>query len=59
MRNLLATVPKAQSEMVAVTVRTIFAQPDETSTRHHLRLRLPNAAGSLRRSRQPVGRCRG
>ncbi len=37
MRNLHATVPKAQSEMVAATVRTIFAQPDEASTRHQLR----------------------
>jgi putative transposase len=37
MRNLLAKVPRAQAEMVAATVRTIFAQPDATSTRSHLR----------------------
>ena len=28
MRNLLAKVPRASTEMVAATVRTIFAQPD-------------------------------
>jgi putative transposase len=37
MRNLLAKVPRAHAEMVAATVRTIFAQPDETSTRRQLR----------------------
>ncbi|MGH9043375.1 MAG: IS256 family transposase, partial [Acidimicrobiales bacterium] len=37
MRNILAAVPKSQAEMVAATVRTIFAQPDATSTRSHLR----------------------
>jgi putative transposase len=37
MRNLLAKVPRASAEMVAATVRTIFAQPDATSTRSHLR----------------------
>jgi putative transposase len=35
-RNLLATVPKASKEMVAATVRTIFAQPDAAATRAHL-----------------------
>ena len=38
MRNLLARVPKGHSEMVAATVRTIFAQPDPDSTRTQLRL---------------------
>ena len=30
MRNVLATVPKANAEMVAAAIRTIFAQPDHT-----------------------------
>ena len=38
MRNLLAKVPRSQTEMVAATVRTIFAQPDVHSTRNQLRL---------------------
>jgi transposase-like protein len=38
MRNLLAKVPRSQTEMVAATVRTIFAQPDAHSTRTQLRL---------------------
>ena len=38
MRNLLARVPKGHAEMVAATVRTIFAQPDPGSTRDQLRL---------------------
>ena len=38
MRNLLATVPRAHAEMVAATVRTVFAQPDAASTRAHLRV---------------------
>jgi putative transposase len=38
MRNLLARVPKGHAEMVAATIRTIFAQPDPTSTRDQLRL---------------------
>jgi len=38
MRNLLSRVPKGHSEMVAATVRTIFAQPDPDSTRTQLRL---------------------
>lgn len=38
MRNLLARVPKGHSEMVAATVRTVFAQPDPASTRDQLRL---------------------
>ena len=38
MRNLLARVPRGHAEMVAATVRTIFAQPDPASTRDQLRL---------------------
>ena len=38
MRNLLARVHKHQREMVAATIRTIFAQPDPASTRDQLRL---------------------
>ena len=37
MRNLFAHVPKAHKEMVAATMRTIFAEPDPASTRAHLR----------------------
>jgi putative transposase len=37
MRNLLGTVPSASKEMVAATVRTIFAQPDAAATRQQLR----------------------
>ncbi len=37
MRNLLAHVPKSHKEMIAATVRTVFAQPDSTSTRDQLR----------------------
>jgi putative transposase len=37
MRTLLARVPRGHAEMVAATIRTIFAQPDESSTRHQLR----------------------
>lgn len=38
MRNLLAKVPRVHAEMVAATVRTIFAQPDPASTRDQLRM---------------------
>jgi putative transposase len=37
MRNILGTVPSASKEMVAATVRTIFAQPDADATRQQLR----------------------
>jgi putative transposase len=54
MRNLLGTVPSASKEMVAATVRTIFAQPDATGTRAQLRdvvglleARFPKAAKLL------------
>ena len=38
MRNILGTVPSASKEMVAATVRTIFAQPDTTATRQQVRV---------------------
>jgi putative transposase len=37
MRNLLARVPKTAAQMVAVTVRTIFQQPDRASAQRQLR----------------------
>ncbi len=36
MRNLLARVPKGSAEMVAATVRTIFAQPDAAAVAEQL-----------------------
>jgi transposase-like protein len=36
-RNALALVPKAAAQMVAATVRTVFAQPDATSAREQWR----------------------
>jgi putative transposase len=33
MRNALSTVPKAAQQMVAATLRTIFAEPDRTGAR--------------------------
>jgi transposase-like protein len=36
MRNVLATVPKANAEMVAAAIRTIFAQPDAHAVREQL-----------------------
>ena len=54
MRNLLTHVPKGHKEMIAATVRTIFAQPDPEATRDQLRqvvgmleTRYPNAAELL------------
>jgi putative transposase len=54
MRNVLARVPKASSEMVAAAIRTIFAQPDATHVRSQLaevtRMlegRFPEVAGML------------
>ncbi len=38
MCNLLARVPKGHAEMVAATIRTIFAQPDPDAVRTQLRL---------------------
>jgi len=36
MRNVLATVPKANAEMVAALIRTVFAQPDAAAVREQL-----------------------
>lgn len=36
MRNLLGVVPSASKDMVAATVRTVFAQPDAKATRAQL-----------------------
>src|ERR671927_252028 len=36
-RNLLALVPKSAAEMVAATVRTVFAQPDPAAAREQWR----------------------
>ena len=54
LRNLLGTVPKSAQEMVAATVRTVFAQPDAASAREQwrkvadsLRGRFPRAAALL------------
>ena len=50
-RNALALVPKAAQQMVAATLRTVFAQPDATSAREqwrrvadNLRARYPKLA---------------
>jgi putative transposase len=61
MRNLLATVPKGQGEMVAALVRTIFAQTDAEATRGqlrevvgHLEGRFPKAAALLAEAEHDV-----
>jgi transposase-like protein len=43
MRNVLSKVPKASAEMVAATIRTVFAQPDA----HHVHRQLGEVAGML------------
>jgi putative transposase len=54
LRNLLALVPNSAAEMVAATVRTVFAQPDAASAREQwrkvadsLRGQFPRAAALL------------
>ena len=54
LRNVLALVPKAQAEMVAATIRTVFAQPDPAAAREQwrkvadgLRGRFPRAAALM------------
>ncbi len=61
MRNLLAHVPKSHKEMIAATVRTVFAQPDPEATREQLRqvvamleTRYPNAAELLQEAEHDV-----
>jgi putative transposase len=60
-RNLLATVPRANTEMVAAAFRTIFAQltPDEVAARYDevadsLAARFPKAAASMRDAKSDV-----
>jgi len=38
LRNVLAQVPKGSAEMVAATIRTIFAQPDPAQVREQLQV---------------------
>lgn len=61
MRNALAQAPKTVSEMVAATIRTVFAQPDATGARgrcrqvaNNLRSRLPRLAELLDESEDDV-----
>lgn len=61
MRNLLSRVPKAAAEMVAATIRTIFAQPSGPMVRAQLeqvadRLEpgFPDVAAMLREAREDV-----
>ncbi len=61
MRNLLTHLPKGHKEMIAATVRTIFAQPDPETTRDQLRqvvgmleIRYPNAAELLSNAEHDV-----
>jgi len=44
LRNALASVPRAKSQMVAAAIRTIFAQPD----RRHVRAQLGEVVATLR-----------
>ena len=60
-RNLLATVPRASTEMVAAAFRTVFAQltPAEVDHRYdevadQLEARFPKAAASMRDAKQDV-----
>jgi putative transposase len=54
MRNVLAKVPKAQAEMVAAAIRTVFAQPDAShvlrqleEVTHMLEAQFPDVATML------------
>ncbi len=60
-RNALARVPKAATEMVAATIRTVFAQPDPASARETwrkvadgLRGRFPQVATLLDEAEEEV-----
>ena len=63
MRNVLSRVPKASAQMVAATIRTVFAQPDEFHVRRQLEevarmleAQFPQVAAMLaRRGRGPPG----
>lgn len=61
MRNVLAHVPKAAQAMVAASIRTVFAQPDQMSARAQLdqvamglERRFPRAAEALRGAEEEV-----
>jgi putative transposase len=61
MRNLLARVPRANAEMVAAAVRTIFAQPDATAVGEQFERittmldgQFPDVAAALRATRQDL-----
>jgi transposase-like protein len=60
-RNVLALVPKSAAEMVAATIRTVFAQPDAAGARESwrrvadsLRGRFPRAAALLDEAEEDV-----
>ncbi len=61
MRNLLARVPRANAEMVAAAVRTIFAQPDAAAVGEQfervttmLDAQFPDVAAGLRATREDL-----
>ena len=61
MRNVLTRVPKAQSQMVAAAVRTIFAQPTGQLVREQVEVvatmlqdKLPAVAAMLRQAREEI-----
>lgn len=61
MRNVLTKVPKAQSQMVAAAVRTIFAQPTGDLVRAQVEVvatmlepKLPAVAAMLREAREEI-----
>ncbi len=61
MRNVLARVPKAQSQMVAAAIRTIFAQPTGPLVREQIEVvalmleaKLPAVAAMLREAREEI-----
>lgn len=61
MRNVLTRVPKAQSQMVAAAVRTIFAQPTGQLVREQVEVvatmladKLPAVAAMLREAREEI-----
>jgi putative transposase len=58
MRNLLARVPKGSAEMVAATVRTIFAQADSQAVIEQADKVAGMLAPPIPRCRNPAARCR-
>ncbi len=60
-RNLLTRVPRANAEMVAAAVRTIFAQPDATAVAEQFERvttmldgQFPDVAAALRATREDL-----